>query len=717
MSIPAFRPATIAAYEADLISNHLGAAVLAAACYEYMITIHHEYMFLWQRKWTLSTWLFITNRYVVLASVIAQGVPYSAVMCVPVRIVWCQVTSSALQMLQHAPTFLSECHICSAAVHFGRGTTAFSALRVFALLDHAYISAGCVFILALTPAVLTLYEAHYFTYYYVDGPALVNLANVLTTIASDIAALAATWIKAYRHVREASSVGVHTGFGVTLIRYGTFYFVEALCSIVCLTHVAGLVSPLIYPFAALTSATNTSEITIIPNIVISRFLISLSQVNRPAPSDVSNFSRFSVSNFRIPTLPEFIDTLGEPLANSRDDVLYDEEPRDADCEEERSDAGPVRTRRCREVAWSCDLRNMPKPNNFTPSGAPHYTIISGKAARQYPSSAYDNQDISIYRQKLAGLLPSTLRTDTLQTLVRDQPPSITSTFSSSAIAAAYATELTINYCACSALVFVCYEFVITLQHEYEFLWLRKRSVSTWLFVLNRYAMLGIVLQQAVPYSPQFIAAVGLAAILSATVADIIAVLTTWLKTYRHVKQAASVGAGASFGVSLLQYGTLYFIVICLVNVASLPVLLVVTLCSIQQPNESFYIPVGPSSVFNRLILMGVMNSLPNIIISRFLINLHQASLPESSNTTSSHFSAPNFRAPTLPEIIGNLGEPLTFGDEVEHDGIEVGDAESCEECLNHIEGNNEAARGTQPSGDGSREIIQEVRSSCNASEP
>ncbi|KAJ3553607.1 hypothetical protein NM688_g3520 [Phlebia brevispora] len=110
----------------------------------------------------------------------------------------------------------------------------------------------------------------------------------------------------------------------------------------------------------------------------------------------------------------------------------------------------------------------------------------------------------------------------------------------------------------------------------------------------------------------------LASTLCAIAADIIAIAITWIKTYRHVREASSVHVRFGFGASLLQYGTLFFI-------------------------------------------------LPNVILSRFLLNLRQIDAPEvgSSPGHVSRFSVPNFRMPTVPSIIGNLGEPLAYAEELE----------------------------------------------------
>lgn len=58
-------------------------------------------------------------------------------------------------------------------------------------------------------------------------------------------------------------------------------------------------------------------------------------------------------------------------------------------------------------------------------------------------------------------------------------------------------------------------------------------------------------------------------------------------------------------------------------------------------------------------------SLPQLLLSRFIINLRQVDSPGTNTSTDQHpsrFSIPNFRVPTMDEVVGNLGEPLEFGE-------------------------------------------------------
>ncbi|PSR89006.1 hypothetical protein PHLCEN_2v4968, partial [Hermanssonia centrifuga] len=45
-------------------------SMTALAAYEYILTVNQEVAMIWRRKWTLVTWLFVTNRYIMIAVII-----------------------------------------------------------------------------------------------------------------------------------------------------------------------------------------------------------------------------------------------------------------------------------------------------------------------------------------------------------------------------------------------------------------------------------------------------------------------------------------------------------------------------------------------------------------------------------------------------------------------------------------------------------------------
>ncbi|KAJ3557929.1 hypothetical protein NM688_g1209 [Phlebia brevispora] len=317
--------AIVAAYEQDLTANYCTTSALgknhalspctgltsipALAAYEYVITFRHEHDFLSRRKRTISTWLFIVNRYMLLTSIAVQAMPISA------------------QFVVAVPLIISA---------------VFSALRVFALLNHGYVTATCVLVLGLAPVGLTLYESSYMVYEYTDDPVLgsscyqmsafsniffpgtcsIALLGRLTPVVSDIIALLTTWLKTYRHVKQAACAGIGASLGSVLIQYGTLYFIA-----ICATNVISLVISLIPSTTGLTIGV-VEFMTVLPNIMLSRFLLNLQQADAQSRGEPSQFSHFSAPNFhvRASILSEIISNLGGPLA-SGDEAFDDEEPR------------------------------------------------------------------------------------------------------------------------------------------------------------------------------------------------------------------------------------------------------------------------------------------------------------------------------------------------------------------------------------------------------
>ncbi|KAJ3522453.1 hypothetical protein NM688_g8871 [Phlebia brevispora] len=320
MSAPMADPAVIAMYTTNLAANYCAVVAVVAVCYDFLITLRHEYEFIWHRKWSAATWLFLANRYTLLASVIEQAAPYSPQTYVLLF----------LDLLNVVPLLV---------------LAVFSALRVFALLDRAYGLAAFTFFLGLVPVGVTIFQNSTAVYYYLNDPVLgsscypdpqlsstvffyckdspicvtvgltyltATLASVLAAIASDVVAIVTTWIKTYRHVREASSIGVNVAFGAILLQYGTVYFV-----VLCTVQVVNVLLLLIPSFQLVDPMSSILEV--LPNIIISRFLIDLRQINAAQPSDTARFSRFSVPNFRVPSLPSIIGNMGEPLAEGETD--------------------------------------------------------------------------------------------------------------------------------------------------------------------------------------------------------------------------------------------------------------------------------------------------------------------------------------------------------------------------------------------------------------
>ena len=49
--------------------------LIALVVYDYILTISQEATVVWRRKWTGATVIFLSNRYLLLASIILQALP------------------------------------------------------------------------------------------------------------------------------------------------------------------------------------------------------------------------------------------------------------------------------------------------------------------------------------------------------------------------------------------------------------------------------------------------------------------------------------------------------------------------------------------------------------------------------------------------------------------------------------------------------------------
>ncbi len=60
----------------DKLSTNL--ETLAMVAYEYVLTLNQEVTMIWRRRWNAVTWLFMANRYVLIALTIIVISPYTA---------------------------------------------------------------------------------------------------------------------------------------------------------------------------------------------------------------------------------------------------------------------------------------------------------------------------------------------------------------------------------------------------------------------------------------------------------------------------------------------------------------------------------------------------------------------------------------------------------------------------------------------------------------
>ncbi|KAJ3553604.1 hypothetical protein NM688_g3518 [Phlebia brevispora] len=280
------------AYKADLIYNYSEYSSLTMVCYEFVITFQYEYELVWKREWTAATWLFLTSRYLALGCAIIGIVPYSA----PTYDIHTGLTIHGLIHLL-AGMFLLFRELNDPQLM----TSAFSALRVSALLRSVHITAAAVtFSLGVTPLGLNLYRISQTTPHYVDDPVLGSSCYYIYTI--------------------SPAVVFQVLFTINML-YGLILLV------VCL-DVRNLATMLMRrwtsfkPSLELFDPANTF-LSILPNIVLVRFLIRLRQINSIQADSAAHRSLSSASDFHTFALSSIIGNLSELLADDDDDDEQD----------------------------------------------------------------------------------------------------------------------------------------------------------------------------------------------------------------------------------------------------------------------------------------------------------------------------------------------------------------------------------------------------------
>ncbi|PSR75263.1 hypothetical protein PHLCEN_2v9229 [Hermanssonia centrifuga] len=68
----------IAELYVDLVEQTMIYAMCALATYEYIITFNQERTMIWRRKWSMVTWIFMANRYLLMSSTIWDVAPSTA---------------------------------------------------------------------------------------------------------------------------------------------------------------------------------------------------------------------------------------------------------------------------------------------------------------------------------------------------------------------------------------------------------------------------------------------------------------------------------------------------------------------------------------------------------------------------------------------------------------------------------------------------------------
>ncbi|EKM50292.1 uncharacterized protein PHACADRAFT_201131 [Phanerochaete carnosa HHB-10118-sp] len=182
--------------------------------------------------------------------------------------------------------------------------------------------------------------------------------------------------------------------------------------------------------------------------------------------------------------------------------------------------------------------------------------------------------------------------------------------SGQALIQAYLRLAMSSYVDAAAACLAAYEFLITFGDEIEIVWKRPITARAVLLGSVRWCMLLAAVVNIAPTTASVsLEYLGVSDFLYTTrgsliLADAIVLILTWIKTFRHWRNARRLKMKASLTTCLLRDGTMYFIALLALNIAQL---------------LTFNFSDTDITIINALI-----TTLPLMLISRFIINLRTA---------------------------------------------------------------------------------------------
>ncbi|KAI0820324.1 hypothetical protein BC628DRAFT_1413134 [Trametes gibbosa] len=258
-------------YQAANSNLYWSSCAIALLFYDYLLTFRRELRFVWGRKFSAATALFVLNRYLIVLLYLVDLVTQFPI--IPETCA-CPGVGRFITVLEVMPYII---------------WATFSALRGYALSRRNVIIGITIFVLSLVPAGVNAYFFSTFTFMNLDPPnnctALSDitpeLSKTLTIVsraclmAADVLIIIVTWISTYRLGRASRDLHIGASFGVQLLRDGTIYFVVLVAM-----NIVHMVLNTIQPNNFVQQA---SYVTILENpltsILISRFILNLRAID------------------------------------------------------------------------------------------------------------------------------------------------------------------------------------------------------------------------------------------------------------------------------------------------------------------------------------------------------------------------------------------------------------------------------------------------------
>ncbi|TBU33043.1 hypothetical protein BD311DRAFT_653099 [Dichomitus squalens] len=261
------------------VGNFFAVAGAGLIVYEFMITFNKEVDLFWKRKITLSSILFLLNRYLpLIVNMIYAPWPFSLSPTTYENSCKALIyTAETLEIFQYLPWAV------------------FSGLRAYVLSSRAWPLALFVFVLSLAPVVINYVTLGYAEVLFdatlgcgvtspltdavqqdcacAEAGTCFTVVSRVCLITSDLLVLAITWMGTYKDSREMKLLGQTTSLSSILFRDGIMYFLVLL--IMNTLHLSFSLRSILNQ----NNENNASYITILTEpitaILISRFLMDL----------------------------------------------------------------------------------------------------------------------------------------------------------------------------------------------------------------------------------------------------------------------------------------------------------------------------------------------------------------------------------------------------------------------------------------------------------
>ncbi|RDX48216.1 hypothetical protein OH76DRAFT_1312760, partial [Lentinus brumalis] len=265
----------------------------AILAYDYLLTFPREVRFVWSRKFSPATTLFLLNRYIIILLYFVDLITLFPIIPSVGGKSPCQGVGKFIVVLEIFPYII---------------WAAFSGLRTYALSQRNAFIGLFVFILSLVPAGINAYFLSTFTFVNLDPPSnctafsditadlskQLTIASRTSIIAADVFVIAVTWWNTYGIRKLSRHARLGTSFGTLLLRDGTIYFIVLLAM-----NVVHMTLNTVKPNNLVQQA---SYVTILENpitsVLISRFILNLREVDQLGPGDASSEN----------PLPSFVDS-------------------------------------------------------------------------------------------------------------------------------------------------------------------------------------------------------------------------------------------------------------------------------------------------------------------------------------------------------------------------------------------------------------------------